>query len=379
MKRPGNIFSVVLIVFFLSWISLPLLNNALMIFQEPETSKTENRNLARKPLFNIALLDPYPKRYEKYYNDHFLLRTQLLRVNALTDYFLFRKSPAPQDVAIGKEGWMYLTQKEKEVYTGAFMLNDYQVFRLVKELRDRTIQLKQMGIRFYVAFAPTKPDIYPEYLPDDFIYCRTGTVTEKIISQIKKYRDINFIELENPLIEAKKHARLFNKTDNHWNNIGGFVAYRELAKRICRDFPTMRVLTDSDIVFHDTISKPGNLAIMTNLTDYMKEQDFIPVIRDSKSKSGKKSGYKPLHYWEPTDNLEVVSETGENTRPKALVFRDSFTNAVMPFLDESFGKTVYIFDSWRYGFNRPIVENEKPDFVLLIIFEPHVANLLQNP
>ncbi|MEA3504715.1 MAG: hypothetical protein U9R32_05895, partial [Bacteroidota bacterium] len=41
----------------------------------------ENRKLAEEPELDINHLDPYPKNYENYYNDHFGLRNTYLEFN----------------------------------------------------------------------------------------------------------------------------------------------------------------------------------------------------------------------------------------------------------------------------------------------------------
>ena len=376
MERTRKIFAIILATFFLCWISLPLLNEPCQFYKETKISKSENRNLARKPFFNLALLDPYPKAYESYFNDHFIFRPQILRFNTLFNFFQFHKSPSPGDVAIGSNGWFYLAQKEKSVYTGKYSLTNKQILDIAKELKQRSNRLEKMGIRFYVAFAPMKSGIYPEFLPPDYFHAPSGTVTEKITSVIRKTKGVNFIDLTRPLLEAKKYGRLYNKADNHWNRFGAYFAYQEIARRIHKDFPTVKMIGNSDVYFRDTLVGPGNLAIMIDLADYIKEVDIVPHFTHSRAKPGKKAGYKQIEGWPNDDDFEVVKETDDPTLPKVLVIRDSFTNAMMPFLDETFRKTVYIFDSWKYNFNEVIVESEKPDIVLLVIYEPHISHLI---
>jgi alginate O-acetyltransferase complex protein AlgJ len=375
MERPGKIFAIILTVLFVCWISLLFLNEPLRFYKEQNISRSENRALARKPFVNLSLLDPYPKAYETYFNDHFLFRPQLVRFNTLTNYFLFDKSPSSEDVTIGKDGWLYLGQKGKKVFTGKFMLSKEQIQGIAEELKNRTLLLEQMGIKFYVVFAPLKEDIYPEFLPASHAHCPTGTVTEKTIEVIRKTVGINFIELEKPLLEARKYGRLYNKTDNHWNRLGAYYAYREIAKRVRKDFPLVRMVENSALSFHEKIIPSGNLAIMADLSDYMKEVDIVPYMNNPRAKPGKKGGIKPPP-GVPDGHFEMVRETGDATLPKALLIRDSFTDALMPFLDETFQRTVYIFDDWHYDFNRVVVENEKPDLVILVMYEPNISVLI---
>jgi hypothetical protein len=302
----------------------------------------------------------------------------MLRFNTLFDFFLFHKSPSPEDIAIGSHGWFYLAQKDKKVFNGKYTLENQQILDIAKELKKRTNDLEKIGTKFYVVFAPIKPDIYPEFLPPDYFRCPTGNVTEKIVATIRKYGGINLIDIEKPLREARKYGQLYFKTDNHWNRLGAYFAYREITRRIQEDFPAVKMIEKSDIQFRDTVIGPGNLASMIDLADYMKDSDKVPYLLHARAKPGQTTGYKPP-FSEMPDNFEIVRETNDPMLPKVLVIRDSFTNALMPFLDETFRKTVYIFDAWLYDYNKVIVENERPDIVLLIIYEPHIGHVVKIP
>jgi len=59
-----------------------------------------------------------------------------------------------------------------------------------------------------------------------------------------------------------------------------------------------------------------------------------------------------------------------------MVISDSFVYAIMPFFDEGFNKTIYVYDTGFYGTNENIIDDVKPDAVLMIIYEPHLVNLI---
>jgi hypothetical protein len=48
-----------------------------------------------------------------------------------------------------------------------------------------------------------------------------------------------------------------------------------------------------------------------------------------------------------------------------------------PFFFNSFSRSVAIFDAWRYKENMDIVSQENAKIVLLIIYEPHIRNLVK--
>ncbi len=375
MERGKRFYAVGISVLFLLLISFPLFNEALQFSKEKTVSKNEKRTLAKKPFFNLAKLDPYPVSYNIYYEDHFPFRSEMIQNYTYFIYKAFGKSNKPSYCVIGKQGWLYLTMNEKPVFTGKMTLKPSEIDSIVQGLEKRARWLAGKGIKFYVTFAPMKAEIYPEYLPAGYTRVKKGTITDKIIKALKDEPFVNFIELKPALLKAKKNDRLYNITDNHWNAKGAFVAYREIIERIKKDFPKTGYPTKTDVTFKDTVIQGGNLAAMLDLAEYLPETDYFPVIKNARARFGKTAGYKFPQLFD--GYYEIVKETGDTSLPRALVIRDSFGGAIMPFLDENFSKTVYIFDAWTYGYNREIVENEKPSLVLLIIYEPHIHNLLE--
>jgi alginate O-acetyltransferase complex protein AlgJ len=374
MKKTAEIYQVLLTVLFLCLISCCFLNDVFHFYKVPETSQTENRKLTSKPLFDISNLDPFPKNYQNYFNDQFPFRQDLSFMNSLFCFFVFHQSPLPGEVELGKSGWLFYDQKESVVYQGKFNLADWQISKMVKELHERTLKYRKKGIRFYIAFPPMKPEIYPEFLPMDFRRSPKGTVTDKIVNAIKEDTVIQYIDLKKALLKAKTHGWLYYRTDNHWNMIGAFYGYTEIINRIRKDFPKIKPLGRADFYFNVEKYIWGNLSNIIGLSKYLDDIGYYPVLKNSKSKQLDPSHKKPD--WAAQIDYEVVKSTGDSTLPSMVIIRDSFTDSMMPYLDESFNKNTYIFDLWRYERNEVIIDDLKPDIVMLIIFEPHISHLI---
>lgn len=357
-------------------IAIPLLNEPFSFYKDRSVSKSEKRTLARKPFFDVEKLDPYPGRYEKWYNDHFPWREEMIRKYTLFNFRNFSISPLPDQVIIGKNNWLFLTQREKMIYCGDTLLTDAEVDFIVKYLKERTHWHEENGMKFYVAFAPMKQEIYPEYLPASYSRGKNGTLTDRIIAGVKKEPAIPFIELKPALIAAKGKGRLYGETDNHWNDRGAYYAYREIIRRIRKDFPQVGFPGDEDVTFSDTLTGGGNLAHILDLADYMDEQYPKATIRNRGANYGIPAGYKPPYPFDA--QYEFVMEKKDTNLPKAVIIRDSFGGFLAPYLSENFRKSVYIFDIWNYDYNQDIISNEKPDLVLLVIYEPHIHNLLDG-
>ena len=375
MKTTAKIYHILLTVLFLCLILYSFLNDVFLFYKVPETSKTENRKLTVKPIFDINYLDPYPKLYENYFNDQFPFRKELIFLNTLICFFYFHQSPLPGEVELGKKGWLFYDQKESIVYQGKFDLTNRQVSSLVEELHDRTLEYRKKGIKFYIAFPPMKPEIYPEFLPLDFRRTPKGTVTDRIVKAIKKDTIIQYIDLKKALKKAKIHGLLYYLTDNHWNENGAFYGYTEIINRIKKDFPKIKPVIRSDFNFTIEKFQDGNLSTMIGLSKYLDDTGYYPVLKNVRSKRLKPSHKKP-DWASMISDYEVVKSTGDSTLPNMVIIRDSYTDALYPFLDESFDTNTYIFDIWKYLRNEAIIYDLKPDIVLLVIFEPHISHLI---
>lgn len=361
---------------FLGLIMTCFLNDVLRFYEVPATSQSENRNLAPKPVFDISYLDPYPKLYENYFNDQFPYRKELIFMNTLNSFFVFHQSPLPDEVSLGKSGWLFYHQKESEVYQGKLTLTDWQVESLVRELHKRTLSYRERGIRFYVAFPPMKPEIYPEYLPRNFLRAPGGTATDKIVGAIRKDTVIQFIDLKKNMLESKRYGRMYYKADNHWNWLGAFYGYSAVIGRIAKDFPAVKQVTLDDVRFNAMQVPPGNLAVMIGLKDYMTETDYIPTLKYQRARPLEATHQRP-DWAREIANYESVRTTGDTTLPTTVIIGDSYTDGMRPFFDESFNRTTYIFDGWNYFPNDAIVDDVKPEIVILLIFEPHISHLVR--
>ena len=375
MKTNVRIYQILLTVLFLCMILFCFWNDVFVFYKVPETSLTENRKLASKPQFDVGKLDPFPKLYENYFNDQFPFRKDIGFMNTLICFYLFHQSPLPGEVELGKNGWLFYDQKESVVYQGKFTLANWQITSLVKELHDRTLHYRKKGTKFYVAFPPMKPEIYPEFLPVDFRRAPNGTVTDRIVRGIKADTVIQYIDLKEALLKAKTQERLYYMTDNHWNWVGAFYGYGAIVSRIRQDFPKIKPLTLSDFRFRADTLTQGNLSTMIGLAKYMNEINYYPVMNNRKTRQLESPHKKPDWALEII-NYEVVKTTGDSSLPSTVIIHDSYTDVMRPYFDETFNTNTYIFDGWKYLRNDEIIDDVKPEIVLLIIFEPHISHLV---
>ncbi len=158
---------VFIVVIFLTIISFPIINENLSLVKD--IASTENRRrMVPKPTFDINLLDPYPEKFEKYYCDTFTLRSTLIKYFNLINLTVYKKSPIPNQVILGNDGWLFKAGDELDTYTGKNYLKQSELEALKKELEYRDAYIKQQGCIFYIAVASVKANIYSDKVPDTY-------------------------------------------------------------------------------------------------------------------------------------------------------------------------------------------------------------------
>lgn len=374
-EKITKIYSIALICIFLIVISIPLFLNTFGIFKSGEISKSENRALAKKPDLNFKKLDSYPQAFEKWYNDHFVYREDFLATNNLINFWM-GKSPAPENVLLGIDNWLYYHVKERNVYEGKFDISNDSIQMIVNELEYRTMELNRRNIKFYVLIPPIKAEIYPEYLPKYIKRSAHKTITDKIIEAITANSKINLITCKNELLQEKKSKQVYFKYDNHWNDNGAYIAYQKLINKISKDFPSIGF--NPKIKYKSAIKQGGNLANMIGFDLLLSEKTNTIILESPKSTVAPKGNYKVIEDFAYPSEYEIDKQTPDSLLPKAVIIRDSFFGALIPLVSEHFKRSVYIFDSWQYRFNLDIIEAEKPEVVILEIYEPHISNILKN-
>ncbi|MEI7594232.1 MAG: DHHW family protein [Bacteroidota bacterium] len=361
---------------FIVIISFPLINSRFSLIKDIPSN--ENRKMASKPQLNFNLLDPYPPLYEKYYSDNFTIRSLMIKYYNLLNIYAFEKSPIPDQVIFGKDGWLFLAGNELDAYRGknSFNQKDLEEFKLELEYRKKYIE--NNGGKFYFMIAPNKANIYSNKMPNNIFKINNQSWGEQLIEYLNLNSNVKPIDISNALINTKKE-NLYYKLDNHWTELGAFYASNEVLKRIHLDFPKVNQLpiSDYDLLISDKTHQ-GNIANMLSNLKSFKEFEYKLVRKPNfKAVDAAKAGYKVTEGFPYSWDYENVKEIIGSKNPKILIISDSFGYSIFPFISEEFSRSVKIFDAWQYKLNEEIIQKEKPDIVLLITVEPLLKNILK--
>lgn len=303
-------------------------------------------------------LKEYLAGLEACFNDHFGCRNRLLRWHIDWQLmFLGASGESGPTVIVGGDNWLFYAQDQMIEHSQGVPrtlsgftpqnLRDWQA--LLEQRRD---WLARRGIKYLFVVAPDKQSIYSEQLPARMKKVHPETKLDQFFTYLRGHSTIEVVDLRPALLDARRIAPTYLKTDTHWNAFGGFVACQEIAKKL----PGLEPLSLDSFELEKTAGPGGDLAIMLGLK--MTEENAVsltpkpglPVLEMSVKDLARHPEYRAPSF---TKN--------PGGKGAALVFCDSFGTALIPFLGCHFGKVTYLREP---ELNAGWIEREEPEVVI---------------
>lgn len=353
-----------------------LLIPVLVTFTLPakEISLSENRKLADFPQFKRSSFTngDFKKQFEQYWNDHFGLREKLVSANSYIQQKLFGKSPISK-VIKGRDGWLYLNLSSTvSDYLGYSPQSEKTLHSWSQTLKNRESWLNSLGIQYFVLPAPSKLNVYPEYLPARYSFFRKNKSRTRL-EQLLMYLDensgfANIIDLRDAFSAGKTTDQLYFKTDTHWTWKGAYLAYKEVMMKLQRYYPELAIIPISALKLKNT-ARNGDLARILGTVNYSPESTQTIEIKNScSSEMFKLPGHNPK-----TTKRHPMVTTCDKAKLSAVVTYDSFGAFLFPYYSEHFSKVTYVsrYDSvWLKSY----LEKERPD----VFIHQRVARKLEG-
>ncbi len=303
----------------------------------------------------------YPRQFEAWFRDHFGFRQTLIDLNSRISYFVFHTSPSAK-VLLGRDGWLFYNGDKQagdsnpvDDSRGATRLPPRQLEWIRWMIQDQLEWLAARGIRYHFIVIPSKEAIYAEYLPD--YAAKVGpSPREQVLAHLRT-AGVPALDLMEALRAGKARDRLFMKTDSHWNDLGALIGYQQIIAAVASNFPAVRPLTEADFRVERRLEDGSDLARMINLNRELREEQIYLAPRAERQSRVRKAGLQEM--------VDVYAETDDASLPVGVVYRDSFTERLVPFLSENFKRLVF---KWaRQGADMSRLDAAQPDVVLQIM------------
>jgi hypothetical protein len=308
---------------------------------------------------------------DAWFADHFGYRAWLVRWYGESRYFGMDTSPV-STVIKGKNGWLFYAEDGgMEEWTNEKPLPEGEVANWRRTIVRERDWCRAHGIAYLFTIPPDKSVIYPEYFDDNIKQISPMSRTDQILTAT--YDTGVVIDVRPAILAGKRDDRLYHVTDTHWNQRGAFLAYQEMIRAIQLQVPSVGPPWERSDFEPTTRELLGqDLAAMMGLKRSLKETDLrlTPIRKRSYVVVEPKGAYAT------SGEGRIVTEIPGSNLPRAVMFRDSFTSWLAPFLSEHFSRIVYL---WQNDFDASIVEQEKPDVVIHEIVGRHLYGFIPTP
>ncbi|MCB0736134.1 MAG: hypothetical protein KDC92_01380 [Bacteroidetes bacterium] len=387
MKQAYHIFLAIVFLVFISWPTITFFNK-----KKDETSQSENRMLAKMPRIKDGRaivygskgtteykLDTFPDLFNQFWNDNFGTRDRLIKAHHLFKANYLQTSPVPEKVIVGKDGWLFMKGKPYECNSGKNKFTAKELASGLKLHQQRAKIMAEKDIPVYFFVAPNKHRIYGEHLPNSIVRLTDSIQVEQLNTLFAKHDNIHFIDLAPGLISAKEQGRLYHKTDNHWNDLGGYFAYQQIMEVIKTEISNEHYIPLSEFNVVPKNVEGIALARMLKAEKTMHEDDIR--LSPKFTPTGKMSGIKRVETPPGYENQQQYSMhyiNSDTSKPRLLFIRDSFGKMLLNELKNHFSEMLVIFDNWEYGLNETHVNDFKPDIVIYVVLERNLSCFLNG-
>lgn len=307
-------------------------------------SSAANETLSPKPKLHKpdgGLNLAYLEELANYYGDRFVPRHAMVTAYSALQAGVFRTS-AMEDVILGRDGWLFY-REELDDYLNIAPLTDRQAWAAAHTLAMMQDYAEARGADFLFTIAPNKSSLYPQYLPETGKPLEGETNLQKITAYLTA-EGVAYADLFTPFRELSEV--LYQRLDSHWTAKGAALAHDKLLSVLGR---TGGIAFSNEFV--SVSNRVGDLYQMLYPTGKELDTDMVPVQEPIYT------AVNPVRSPE-AQNILTSSEQGTGS---LLMFRDSFGNALYPYLAHSFASArfsrsmPYRMD-WLNGEDTVIVE-----------------------
>ena len=184
--------------------------------------------------------------------------------------------------------------------------------------------------------------------------------TAQLVAHLRAHTTVPVLDLLPAMLAAKQEARIYHRTDSHWNDLGAFVAAQAILGRLREGsggrLPGLAPGDRRDFIRSDARGPGLDLATMLGIESWLHEDDLRMRARQPEYRL-----VEPEHPDPANIEGRLATAHPRADLPRAVVFRDSFGSALVPFLSEHFSRALYL---WEYDIDPGVVERERPQIVI---------------
>ena len=352
MKKIRNILFIVV---FIAICATPL---AGAIFGY-ENKSTEKRELSIAPSFIVdaSINAEFTQQFDDYFTDNFAFRPELITAYAYAKSGVLLESVSDK-VIVGKDGWLFFVPTLSD-YQGAEVMSDNEIYRLFKTLDIKQKYLADKGIDFIFTIAPNKSSLYGEFMPKRYKILDEQNNADKLYAMLDSV-GFDYVNLYSAL---QSEEQLYHKTDTHWNNKGAMAAYNALLGEVQRG---------ADVFDYNTYQGIEPVLTLSHIGDLTQMLYPVSDIKDAQYNYGVEQEYSFGRSVKSLDDITITTQC-ESGSLNLLMFRDSFTNMLIPLIANEFANATFS-RATPYNYK----QLESIDVVIEEIAERNLKNIIDK-
>ena len=291
-----------------------------------------------------------------YIDLRFAFRQEMITADRRVHTALLRDS-ATEDVIWGAEGWLFYGETLHS-YEGLDNLTERETWCAAHLLSMVQDYCARQGAEFRFVVAPDKNTIYGQYMPKRYPKEEGPSELEALTAAMER-EAVAYVDVLTPL--AEQEDVLYRKHDSHWTARGAGLAGDVLLSSLHQPFTPFYGGEYSPVW-----EEQGDLYEM-----------LFPAGREL-DRDERYARVFSFSYTAPIRSAEDLFIRTERAGAggSLLMFRDSFGNALHPFLAEAFGKAVFCRQT---PYDLTLIETEAADTVVIELVERNLRWLIQRP
>lgn len=350
MKKPMKLlFCIVLLLTSLLPLTGYLFNVKTTI---PGIQQPSSPSIVKNNELNVSFFD----ELDDAFSTSFPFRSEMISIYHRLNEGIFKQSGSSQ-VLIGKDGYLFF-EETLDDYLNLSQLSENDLIRFNRSMQLQSDAMARLGIASYFMVVPNKASIYGERMPG---YLKPVGETN-LLEQLRKIDlAMDFIDVKDALILAKEETELpiYHARDSHWNAVGAAIGYEFMMAELGQT--SLHLIGQTPVRSKDWL---GDLSIM--LYPDKSDDDFQYTYDLPKAFTFTRA----IRTFEDME-FESINPTKEG---HLFLFRDSFANALVPYLSDSFARVNY---SRVFPYDYRDVKTMDIDTLVIEIAERNLNRLLQ--
>lgn len=298
--------------------------------KDREFSENENRYLAQKPYISLERIKTgeFMRNMEEYVSDQLPLRDSL--TTARTELLKAAGSREINGVYLGKDGYLIEQWLEQDFDEERLQNNIEALNGFLEKHQD-----KKAFVMIVPTAAETMKDKLPPHAPS---FCQ-----EKAMAQIEKGLSSGTLIDLRQTFSAHREDGVFYKTDHHWTSRGAFQGYLKWCEANGMYLPASQFhpvqVSDSfqgslDSRVLEAEGSRDSIELFTREQEpsYTVSYNFGREISDSVYAPENLKKKDQYQIFLNGNHPEVTIETSNKNGRRLLIVKDSFANALVPFL-----------------------------------------------